>query len=137
MAACLAELVGVPEPERPPNKNAPNCSIRSVGSIGRVTTSWGSPWRGRAAVVASGVGRGYTPGMTEITQVLQLAARGDARAAKDLLPLVYDDLRRLAAQKMAREPPGHTLTPTSLVHEAYLRIAGEAGRDWANQKHFF
>jgi RNA polymerase sigma factor (TIGR02999 family) len=75
--------------------------------------------------------------MTEITQVLQLAARGDARAADDLLPLVYDDLRRLAAQKMSREPPGHTLTPTSLVHEAYLRIAGEAGQDWANQKHFF
>src|SRR5262245_59403124 len=76
--------------------------------------------------------------MTEITQVLQLAARGDPRAAEDLLPLVYDDLRRLAAQKMARESPGHTLTPTSLVHEAYLRVAGGGGaQDWANRRHFF
>jgi RNA polymerase sigma factor (TIGR02999 family) len=76
--------------------------------------------------------------MTEITQVLHLAAQGDARAAEDLLPLVYDDLRRLAAQKMAREAPGHTLTPTSLVHEAYLRVAGEVGgQEWANRKHFF
>src|SRR5262245_42247179 len=76
--------------------------------------------------------------MTEITRVLHLAAQGDSRAAEDLLPLVYDDLRRLAAQKMAREPPGHTLTPTSLVHEAYLRVAGAGGeQDWANRKHFF
>src|SRR5829696_6980528 len=76
--------------------------------------------------------------MTEITQVLHLAARGDARAAEDLLPLVYDDLRRLAARKMGQEPLGHTLTPTSLVHEAYLRLAGtDGGQDWSNRKHFF
>jgi RNA polymerase sigma factor (TIGR02999 family) len=75
--------------------------------------------------------------MAEITHVLQLAARGDPQAASDLLPLVYDDLRRLAAQKMAAESPGHTLTPTSLVHEAYLRIAGAGGQDWDNRRHFF
>src|SRR5262245_53465360 len=74
--------------------------------------------------------------MTEITRVLQLAADGNARASEELLPLVYDDLRRLAAQKMAGESPGHTLTPTSLVREAFLRVAGDGQRDWANRRHF-
>jgi RNA polymerase sigma factor (TIGR02999 family) len=76
--------------------------------------------------------------MSDITQVLHLASQGDTRATAELLPLVYDDLRRLAARKMAAEPTGHTLTPTALVHEAYLRVAGpDAGRDWANRRHFF
>jgi RNA polymerase sigma factor (TIGR02999 family) len=62
--------------------------------------------------------------MTEVSQILQAIGRGDPRAADQLLPLVYDQLRQLAARKMAREAPGQTLDPTALVHEAYLRLVG-------------
>jgi RNA polymerase sigma factor (TIGR02999 family) len=64
--------------------------------------------------------------MSEITQLLDAAAAGDRRAAANLLPLVYDELRKLASARMASESPGHTLNATALVHEAYLRLAGEA-----------
>jgi len=64
--------------------------------------------------------------MSEVTQVLHAIAEGDPGAASQLLPLVYDELRQLAAQKLARETPGQTLQPTALVHEAYLRLVGEA-----------
>ena len=60
--------------------------------------------------------------MSELTQILNAIARGDRHAADQLLPLVYDELRQLAAQKMAHEKPGQTLQPTALVHEAYLRL---------------
>jgi RNA polymerase sigma factor (TIGR02999 family) len=62
---------------------------------------------------------------------------GDPRAAAELLPLVYDELRKLARARMARETPGQTLTPTALVHEAYLRLVGESESPWANRAHFF
>src|SRR6185369_2112054 len=66
------------------------------------------------------------------------AAGGDRQAAAGLLPLVYDELRRLAADKLARESPEHTLQPTALVHEAYVRlVAADAGREWAGRTHFF
>jgi RNA polymerase sigma factor (TIGR02999 family) len=66
-------------------------------------------------------------------------AGGDAyrHAAEDLLPLVYAELRKLAAQKLANESPGHTLQPTALVHEAWLRLAGKGQEDWNSQGHFF
>ena len=73
--------------------------------------------------------------MSEITEVLDAIERGDRQAAAQLLPLVYDELRRLAAQKMAQEKPGQTLDATALVHEAYLRLVGE--RQFANRRHFF
>jgi RNA polymerase sigma factor (TIGR02999 family) len=79
-------------------------------------------------------------GMPDFTQLLDAAAAGDRRAAADLLPLVYDELRRLAAARLARESPGHTLQPTALVHEAYLRLArepGAAGPKWAGRGQFF
>src|SRR5947207_15942589 len=63
--------------------------------------------------------------------------RGDASAADKLFPLVYGELRRLAAQKMAREAPGHTLQPTALVHEAWLRLGADAQPIWQNRAHFF
>jgi RNA polymerase sigma factor (TIGR02999 family) len=64
--------------------------------------------------------------------------RGEPRAARDLLPLVYDELRRLAAARLAQESPGHTLQPTALVHEAYLRVAGaDASKPWDGRGHFF
>lgn len=74
---------------------------------------------------------------SEITQVLQRFADGDATAAEKLLPLVYDELRRLAAAKMAREKPGQTLQPTALVHEAWLRLGADEQRSWANRAQFF
>jgi RNA polymerase sigma factor (TIGR02999 family) len=74
---------------------------------------------------------------SELTVVLRRVADGDAAAAQQLLPLVYDELRRLAAAKMAHEPAGHTLQPTALVHEAWLRLGGEAQPAWANRAHFF
>lgn len=76
--------------------------------------------------------------MNEVTRILADAARGDAHAAAELLPLVYDELRKLAAARLAREAPGHTLDATALVHEAYLRLVGptDAAR-WDNRGHFF
>jgi RNA polymerase sigma factor (TIGR02999 family) len=76
--------------------------------------------------------------MSDITRVLALVTEGRAHAADDLLPLVYDDLRRLAGRKMARERGDHTLTPTSLVHEAYLRLVqAGGGQSWDDRRHFF
>ena len=75
--------------------------------------------------------------MTEITQVLQAIGQGDGRASEELLPLVYDELRRLAAARMAQEAAGQTLQPTALVHEAWLRLVGDGDRTWQNRAHFF
>jgi RNA polymerase sigma factor (TIGR02999 family) len=76
--------------------------------------------------------------MPDVTRLLNAAAEGDRRAAADLLPLVYAELRALADARMAAEPPGHTLQPTALVHEAYLRLVGPAdARRWDHRGHFF
>jgi RNA polymerase sigma factor (TIGR02999 family) len=76
--------------------------------------------------------------MTETTRILEAVGRGDPKAAEELLPLVYQELRQLAARKMAREAPGHTLQPTALVHEAWLRLAGSDGQaEFQNRAHFF
>ena len=76
--------------------------------------------------------------MADVTRVLSAIERGDAGAAAELLPLVYDELRRLAAQRLAQEKPGQTLQPTALVHEAYLRLVGPgADRPWNGRGHFF
>jgi RNA polymerase sigma factor (TIGR02999 family) len=78
--------------------------------------------------------------MSDITRLLGDAAAGDRKAAAELLPLVYEELRKLAAARMADERPGHTLDATALVHEAYLRLAGggrEAPESWENRGHFF
>ncbi len=81
--------------------------------------------------------------MTDVTQVLDQIQRGDRHAAEQLLPLVYEELRKLAAAKLAHERPGHTLQPTALVHEAYLRLvaSGDASaprpQHWDGRGHFF
>ena len=76
--------------------------------------------------------------MSDVTRLLDAAAAGDRQAAADLLPLVYDELRKLAAARMAAESPDHTLQPTALVHEAYLRLVGPADDvRWDNRGHFF
>jgi RNA polymerase sigma factor (TIGR02999 family) len=76
--------------------------------------------------------------MNEVTRVLSAIEQGDPHAADQLLPLVYDELRRLAAQKLAQEKPGQTLQATALVHEAYLRLVDvEKARHWDSRGHFF
>ena len=75
--------------------------------------------------------------MSEVTRILDAIGQGDARAADHLLPLVYQELRRLAAYKMASEPAGHTLQPTALVHEAWLKLAGQQDRKWQDKQNFF
>ena len=75
--------------------------------------------------------------MSEVTRILDRVQQGEAQAAEELLPLVYDELRRLAAHKMAGEPPGQTLQPTALVHEAWLRLGADAQPTWQNRAHFF
>lgn len=76
--------------------------------------------------------------MNEVTRILSAIEQGDAHAAEQLLPLIYDELRKLAAQRLAREAPGQTLPPTALVHEAYMRLVGD-GQDqrWNGRGHFF
>jgi RNA polymerase sigma factor (TIGR02999 family) len=73
----------------------------------------------------------------DLTLLLRRIDKGDARAADELLPLVYDELRKLAAAKMARESGGLTLQPTALVHEAWLRLGGDQQPEWENRAHFF
>ena len=85
--------------------------------------------------------------MSDVTRILSAIEQGDSQAADQLLPLVYDELRKLAGQKMAQEKPGHTLQATALVHEAYLRMVGGRGdprrpsrpgdRHWKSSSHFF
>jgi len=75
--------------------------------------------------------------MSEVTRILNAIEQGDPKAASQLLPLVYDELRKLAASKMAKELPGQTLQPTALVHEAWLKLAGDHDQQFANRAHFF
>ena len=75
--------------------------------------------------------------MTDVTRILNAIERGDAQATDKLLPLVYEELRALAAQKLSHEPSGQTLQATALVHEAYLRLVGDEPQTWENRGHFF
>jgi RNA polymerase sigma factor (TIGR02999 family) len=75
--------------------------------------------------------------MSDVTQILNAVEHGDAKAADELLALVHDELRRVAAHKMAGEAPGHTLQPTALVHEAWLHLGGDRQPTWKNRAHFF
>src|SRR5215210_2413953 len=88
-----------------------------------------------------GRGRGglqRTPPMNEVTRILSALEHGDHEVARDLLPLVYDELRKLAARRLTQEKPGQTLQATALVHEAYLRlVGGDPSRPWDGRGHFF
>jgi len=75
--------------------------------------------------------------MSDVTRILVAIEQGDAKAADELLPLVYEELRRLAAKKMSQEPPGQTLQATALVHEAYIRLVGAENQKWTGRIHFF
>src|SRR5262245_47774866 len=85
-----------------------------------------------------GVAAGMLGGMADVTRLIEAAAGGDRTAAAEVLPLVYEELRKLAAARLAAERPGQTLQPTALVHEAYLRlVGGNPPRDWNGRGHFF
>jgi len=75
--------------------------------------------------------------VSDVTRIIEAAQQGDPTAADRLLPLVYDELRKLAAVKMAHEAPGHTLQPTALVHDAWLRLVGNENPQWNGRAHFF
>jgi len=75
--------------------------------------------------------------MADVTRILNAIEQGDPRATEELLPLIYDELRLLAAQKLAKEPPGQTLQATALVHEAYIRLIGAETQNWDRRGHFF
>jgi len=75
--------------------------------------------------------------MSDVTRILNAIEHGDATASDELLPLVYEELRVLASQKLSHEAPGQTLQATALVHEAYIRLVGDAPRSWENRGHFF
>src|SRR5262245_8746130 len=117
---------GVGGEERPPVAPATSPAILPFPA-GR----HGSP------LLTAGPGRGILGGVDDVTRILSAAEAGDPTAAAELLPLVYDELRRLAAEKLARERPGQTLQATALVHEAYARLVGPGGGPhWANRRHF-
>jgi RNA polymerase sigma factor (TIGR02999 family) len=75
--------------------------------------------------------------MNDVTRILNAMERGDVKATDELLPILYEELRLLAAQKLTKESPGQTLQPTALVHEAYLRLLGDQGQTWQSRGHFF
>ena len=75
--------------------------------------------------------------MTDVTRILSAIERGDVKATDELLPLVYEELRLLAAQRLSHESPGQTLQATALVHEAYMRLVGDEPQNWENRGHFF
>src|SRR5690348_13585584 len=75
--------------------------------------------------------------MSDVTQILERVQMGDGKAAEELLPLVYEELRKLANAKMAQQPPGQTLQPTALVHEAWLKLVGTPQNSWNDRQHFF
>jgi RNA polymerase sigma factor (TIGR02999 family) len=98
----------------------------------------------RESLASNFISPGCAPGpatggalVSEITQVLQAIGRGESQASGDLLPLVYDELRKLAAVRMANEQAGQTLQATALVHEAWLRLVADGDRTWQNRAHFF
>src|SRR5205814_1715788 len=97
--------------------------------------SRGNGVSGSVVTVVRADGPGRLSAMSEVTRILAAIEQGDPKAAEQLLPLVYDELRKLAAQKLAQEKSGQTLEATALVHEAYLRLVGD--QQFANRSHFF
>src|SRR5262249_28364427 len=103
------------------------------GGMGGSRPGAGAVFRSRG-----GPGGDMLGGMADVTQILSAIEQGDPHAAAELLPLVYDELRKLAAARLAGEKPGQTLQPTALVHEAYLRlVGGEHPQGWDGRGHFF
>jgi len=108
------------KPQRPGSPGDSTVSS-NVGSFGIVVDGW--------HITLSRV--------SDVTRILERVEHGDLQAADELLPLVYEELRRLAAHRMANEAPGNTLQPTALVHEAWLRLVGDQSQRWDGRAHFF
>ena len=89
--------------------------------------------------IARGTEVGYAAlhSMSDVTVILQAVGRGEKQASEELLPMVYEELRRMAGARMAQEAAGHTLQPTALVHEAWIRMVADGSRSWENRAHFF
>lgn len=105
---------------------------------GRNPTSQNTRRDRSASLMASPDSGRYSGVMSDVTKILSQIERGDRKAADQLLPLVYDELRRLANQKLAQEKPGQTLQATALVHEAYIRLVDQTtSQEWDNRRHFF
>lgn len=129
--ACLCEdlLIGSQRRGNPPAFPVTHAAWRQRRSTG---ASPGGIWR---LAFQRSISQNLT--VSGITRILERLEQGDAQAPEDLLPLVYAELRQLAASKMAREAPGQTLQPTALVHEAWLRLGGDQQPNWQNRSHFF
>src|SRR5262249_44349837 len=125
-----------PAPSQPPTRHRPEAarhlffSRRAEGVITQAC-----PWFS----TRHGAWPGFTiPGMSDVTRILSAIEQGDSHAAGRLLPLVYEELRKLAAEKLAQEKPGQTLQATALVHEAYVRLVDvEKAQHWNSRGHFF
>ncbi|MCP4247421.1 MAG: sigma-70 family RNA polymerase sigma factor [bacterium] len=98
---------------------------------------WGVGWPENRRYFSAGRVLVAESSQEQVTQILQSAGRKDPGAANELLPLVYEELRRLAQKQMAHEPPGQTIQATALVHEAYLRLVGSQNLGWDSRAHFF
>src|SRR5262249_25883259 len=124
--------------KRPPplRSGSPSGGVRRNSSGGLLEGLWlRAP---RVILRTPEVPQDPEPPMADVTQILSAIEQGDASAAEQLLPLVYDELRRLAAQRLAQEKPGQTLQATALVHEAYLRLVDVAtAPQWNSRAHFF
>src|SRR5437660_3702350 len=115
-----------------------NDRIREHGSHRRVQGRRAQPGLRRPRRSDTAAPIGYAGGMADVTQILSAIDAGDPQAAAQLLPLVYDELRRLAAAQLAQERPGQTLDATALVHEAWLRLApAKPQAAFGNRRHFF
>src|SRR3954451_13629832 len=115
----------------PVNLGRDHLSPRAGGEATRATGLGCGPWRRDRR-------HGRPSAMNDVTCILSAIEQGDPRAAEQLLPLVYDELRKLAARRLAHEKPGQTLQTTALVHEAYLRLVGpDPARTWDGRGHFF
>ena len=110
---------------------------RNIGLDGPPTRGSGVTCRAPLAVGDPDIQSAPCPNAPDVTRLLERSRNGDARAADELMPLVYDQLRSLAAHYLGRERIGHTLQPTALVHEAYARLAGRQDGSWHDRTHFF
>src|SRR5438270_1825265 len=111
-----------------PGKSPQKLTAHSIRALGGSVNE--SVWRSSAE-------SDNTSPVSDVTHILTAIEQGDAKAADQLLPLVYEELRKLAAHKMANEAPGQTLQPTALVHEAWLRLVGKENPKFENRAHFF
>src|SRR5262249_9110772 len=126
-------LIGIIDTRRPlPNPTRRSKNYRTCDRAGGTLSACVPPLRTCAAALH------LVAMMNEVTRILSAIEQGDPSAAEQLLPLVYDELRRLAAQRLAQEKPGQTLEATALVHEAYLRlVGGDTAPSWNSRGHFF